>query len=492
MAATGIDRLPEELLLHVLSYLDSLPPSETKQSYEPDLQTTKSHATDLKAASLVSRRWRRIILPTLFTKSQLCLDAKEWPPHWASCTVCTPRALGGLFSGQTDRREDHTCVDRYHEDMFEDAFRPRSPPHTSRKSEAFANGAHDSQSSAFSKWMPIFYHVLRDYLDFIVEHELASSIESIIVLTSQTLLQKLDRFPHRAAPDRDMRYRCAAAFWQHMLSVVDPARIAIIAPPTEMACLTNCAIDTISDWAFSDMHLHMLELRQESRPRHSSRLCDPVEYRKLDYSPLRYPGLARSSLLNLRDWHSIKVNEGSFLKAYGTYEFFEHGPPSLVYSIKDCVSPRPSYGIGLRRISNTPLASLRSFTYTAIFPFAGHLDFRELIPQLEVLDLQLAPGAESSILESKDRIGKADMHHCWSELMSTYRSLAFLLNTFSISASNCPKLKRFVCRDCRIPGLQEELDDIFMPLCLPVWAEYARGEFQRLRLDCNVVGGDSG
>lgn len=235
------------------------------------------------------------------------------------------------------------------------------------------------------------------------------------------------------------------------------------------------------DWTFSDMAFHILEMRLHAnapplQPNHST----PVSYPSLKPVPNRYPGLAASSILNLRPWYSISVNEGAFLKAYGTYEYFERGPPSLVYSIKDCFTPRPTYGANAQRLSQAPLASVRKFTYTAIFPFATHLDFRELLPQLEEIDLQLGPPLWSQILNDPGRVGKAELEDCWSELIHIYRALAEQLATFSISKSNAPRLKRIVCRDMARSALQEDLDEIFIPLCLPVWCETTPGVFDRL------------
>lgn len=45
------------------------------------------------------------------------------------------------------------------------------------------------------------------------------------------------------------------------------------------------------------------------------------------------------------------------------------------------------------------LAPLRSFTYTAMFPFAHHLDFRGLLPYIDELDIKLAPDPDSGTFQ---------------------------------------------------------------------------------------------
>jgi len=494
MAIPHIEHLPEELLLQVLTYLDTTPPSEEKLRQEPSLQLTTSDHQMYKDASRVSKLWRRLVLPLLFKHTRLRLDDAP-REHWSKCPACTEGALR-LRVEVRNVPPSTDEVDQYHVDMLEDAAtllaEAKISEHWTKSGTALAEiVSYDTMRDNYLTWVPKFYHSLRDLLDFLVRQDLVSNVRSVVVMTEKMLPEKLDRFPHLVAQDIDWRYKAAAAFWQHMLSVLDPERVFILAPPIDLACLTNCAIDTFGDWAFGDMDYHILDLRSTRGEAPSSRhlLSQPVQYSSLDYMPHRYPGLARSSLLNLRPWSHISINEGAFLKAYGTYEYFERGPPSLIYSIKDCLSPRPTFSPHAR-ISDVPLTSLGHLTYTGIFPFASHLEsFRELLPQLEVLDLQLAPEPASNILTESDRVGKAQLEDCWSELMSIYQSLASLLASFRISERSVPSLKKFICRDSKILALQEELDEVFIPLCLPVWGEYEPGVFTRLAMSADVVFG---
>ncbi|KAK5136552.1 hypothetical protein LTR08_002896 [Meristemomyces frigidus] len=483
----SIESLPEEILLDIFTYLDSAPPSELKVRQEPSQQLTVCNQHAFKDVSRVSKQWRRLILPLLFRHTRLLLDRAPLS-HWSKCPACTEAALHWRLQIGAAL----PCpgpMDQYHLDMLEDiattSTRLDSPGQmtmTALRNNPFSLGPRrESSQENYLKWAPRFYHSLLDFLDFLQNQKLISNVQSFVLMTEKMLPEKLDRFPHLAGANKDWRYKAAAAFWQHLFSAINPERVVILAPPTDLACLTNCAIDTFGDWAFGDMDYHILDLRVKASDstRLPERLGQPVQYSTLQYMPHRYPGLAGSSLLNLRPWFSISVNEGAFLKAYGTYEYFERGPPSLIYSIKDSLSPRPIFSPHAR-ISDVPLASLRRLTYTGIFPFANHLDFGELLPQLEELDMQLAPELSSNILSHPRRVGKAQLEDCWSELVSVYQGLAGLLATFRISERNVPRLKKFVCRDSQIPALLDELDEIFMPLCLPVWAECEPGVFTRL------------
>ena len=366
----------------------------------------------------------------------------------------------------------------------------------------------------FFTWAPHFYHSLDDFLKFVKHNNLASKVESFMLVTESMLSGKLHRFPHLTT-DRDWRYRCAAAFWQHLMSILDPGRVVILASSSR-SCLPRQLRDrhvrrlelrrrfvessalpylhpgyllTLSSLLL-DMAFHVLDLRLDAASHPASPLLGKaVDYSTLDHTPRRYPGIAGSSILSLRPWHHITVNEGAFLKAYGTYEYFERGPPSLIYSIKDCLTPRPTYSASVQRLSQSPLASLRKLTYIAIFPFAHHMDFRELLPQLEELDLQLAPTSSvhgRSILNDPHRVGKAELQDCWSELVASYQNLVGQLATYRITERNMPRLERLLCRDMERATLHRELDEVFIGLCLPVWAEMETGVYVRLKMRAEV------
>src|SRR3569833_4676970 len=64
--ATPIDRLPVEILAHVLSFLDSPSPSDLRLHDQPSKEMLESSDTNLKNTSLESRRWRSTALSLLF------------------------------------------------------------------------------------------------------------------------------------------------------------------------------------------------------------------------------------------------------------------------------------------------------------------------------------------------------------------------------------------------------------------------------------------
>jgi hypothetical protein len=351
-------------------------------------------------------------------------------------------------------------------------------------------------------WIPKFYHRMLEFIRFLQDHDLTNIVDSFVLYTDEMLTRKLHRFPHEVA-EKDWRFPASAAFWAHLLTVIDPSTVTILAPPIDLACLTNCAIDTFGDWAFSEMDFHILSLRQLSPCSSRNSSCIPT-YASLQPIPTTYPAIASSSVLTLRPWTHLSLNEGPFLKAYGTYEFFERGPPSLVYSIKDSIirnrpQPEATWSASKPPTSRRPLSSLTSLDYTAVFPFANHADFSPILHQITHLTLQLAPDAQSNILNDRARLGKADLADCWTELLTTYAELVAPLASVRrpiVAAGGGPNsftgeftwdtsrrgvaVRKLEALDFRIKAMQEELDELFIPLCLPVWVEAEAGVFSRL------------
>ena len=495
----SLSSLPEELQLLILDFLDSSPPSLHRLRQEPSLSLTDSEHQTLKHLSLVSRRWRRLVLPTLFKYARLRLDQ---PPEikQIECPVCSGSVIATDIT-QTTVPQGLGDIDQYHIDMVAATLSQRriNPPSNEPRVETRAvSGVGTTVLPATtSTWIPRFYHSMHDFVHFLQKNDLPNIVDTFVLYTDRMLEAKLHRFPHEAA-DKDWRFPASAAFWAHLLTVIDPSIITILAPPLDLACLTNCAIDTFGDWAFGEMDFHILTLHQAKQPQQDTEI---PTYASLRSIPTSYPSIASSSILNLRPWSHLGLNEGPFLKAYGTYEFFERGPPSLVYSIKDSIIRRP------RRtsISNQnhhsdaftvqPLWNLTSLDYTAIFPFSNHADFSSILHQLSHISLQLAPGAESNILNDRVRLGKADLADCWSELLTIYAQLVEpLASVRRPTGANANMydgdftwdtnwqdvtVRKLVAMDFRIKAMHDDLDELFTPLCLPIWVESPAGVFTR-------------
>ena len=63
--------LPNELLGHIIDYLDTECPSEVKWNQRPDTTLTHSKTADLKTISRTSKHLRHLVLPRLFAHTRL-------------------------------------------------------------------------------------------------------------------------------------------------------------------------------------------------------------------------------------------------------------------------------------------------------------------------------------------------------------------------------------------------------------------------------------
>jgi len=72
-----IDGLPNELLSNIFGLLSNNSPSASRLLDEPTIDVTYSDVTDLKASSLVSKRWRQTILPSLYKYARFILPNLE-------------------------------------------------------------------------------------------------------------------------------------------------------------------------------------------------------------------------------------------------------------------------------------------------------------------------------------------------------------------------------------------------------------------------------
>lgn len=161
------------------------------------------------------------------------------------------------------------------------------------------------------------------------------------------------------------------------------------------------------------------------------------------------------------------------------YEYFERGPPSLVSSIKQCLATSMHRHARLQHPPKLP--ALKKFVYTAILPFATHVNFSSLLPLLDELDVKLAPDPDSGILSDSRRVGKAELegkYHCrsrphaghiidrcadcWQEFFTSYQVISRPFRTHELSSSGALPLKKFICRDYQNPALEEELDETFL------------------------------
>ena len=302
MATCNIDSLPEELLLNILELLDRPPPSQLNSRKEPSLEVTSSVQRDYKNISVVSKRWRRISLPLLFKHTRLSLSED----------ISGPSSKANLS-----------------QKLSSDEITPKATSSSNGPWDYEQSNHAQAYQQVASTRSTLNLHELQNFLEFLRFNNLINLVQTFVLLASHdseynTHLGECDsenRYPHRETHSAN-KYRVSATFWQMLFSSISPIRVIIVASPSNMGRLTNCAIDMRGDWAFSDMDYHILELGVDSTV--TTTLSRTLYKRDADCIPYGFPGIAKASVLYHKPWTEICLNEGSFLRAYATYEFCKY------------------------------------------------------------------------------------------------------------------------------------------------------------------------
>jgi hypothetical protein len=300
---SSIEILPNELLSNIFGFLDSPKPSSSESTLhdEPHFELTKSQNAPLKASSCVSKRWRRATIPLLFKHTQFTV------------------------------RESTTQ-------------------------------------------QQILNIMIQPFFKFVNDNQLYKVIQSF------TLIVENKQVANKS--DGEHELNGFSTFWYTLFKVIDPKELLIVAPAEALGVLTSCHVYLEDAWNF-DCPCHYLQLQirpesptplplEEGIPSRKYRSTGPSQQNfepvtdpltadnvtdnlanesafssyenalaSADYqpeasssapAPSKIWGLPRaksSALFDIRPWTNLLLNEGSFIRAYATYEFWLRQPPSV-------------------------------------------------------------------------------------------------------------------------------------------------------------------
>jgi hypothetical protein len=408
----NMDSLPNELFIQIASQLECQPPSIIKLAHEPSAELTTSACTPLKCLSQVSWRWRKIVLPILFTYSRIELDNE---PQWVP-----------LDARLIDNMQGHLTTLSNHEFQIYHKMRSRI-----KSSSMFAfdqtfddlliNLCRIKEGDEFLKsvphilWIPHLSKAFPSFTHFVSQYSLKHHIKSIVVHTNEEY--KL----HYASTADAPLSRAVSEIWSQIFSCLEPIRVVVAAPPTTLAGLLDTQMLTSDAWAF-DMKIHYIELLQ---PEHL-----PFEHMRTNCRPWN------SALIHRRPWYHLGYNEGSSNTAYSTYEYHLKQSPKMLYLI-------------LLRLAKEAQAccNITSFTFVGVFPFATNITtvVRALhrISTIRNVTFQLAPGPENNLLNDPKRMGRAQHNDFWLEWTESYKVIASYLGVFDF-----PDGAIFQSQDC--------------------------------------------
>ncbi|KAF4981615.1 hypothetical protein FZEAL_2627 [Fusarium zealandicum] len=400
-----MDRLPNELIAHILSFLDSGSTTDRALYEDPATMSRPVQSgirTPLKNASLVCRCWRSSVLNLLFRHvfwsfqrfykpagndiaSQIevldFLRRKGLSKHVDSLTIFIDPPSG---SGQN----------RYADGQFWGVLPPRS-----------------SHPEAPMSWN-ILWSVL-----------------------SQGPQSGSEDSEAGVAEERVRRHWDNNWFWHAIFHVIDPLRITLVSSADIVSSLLSRSVDLTSEWAFDSIY-YILSLSRITRNLKYEERWDKLPSQQTDKAP-HIP----CDLVKIRDWTSLLINEGSFASVYSLYEFFHYAPPTLLPVILDAADPS----------FNTIHTTLHSFSYIATFPLSHHIaDFLiPACPPVERLYVQFQP--KNRDFWESDSLSRVDRSDLWLESDASH-SLLMRQILDPAPQRGWEKLKVFESGDTQLEG----------------------------------------
>lgn len=433
----NIEVLPEELKSHIISFLDLEPPSSSWYTHAPRLSLGISDSTPLKNLSRVSKGWRRLTKSSLFRCLRLNVANNAPMPLRRPST--------------TDFRQLYQARKiEFKNRLFQSVGYPLDIEWTYR------HAWQDTAAERAGQWLSELDQTLCNVLPFLAGDNLASNVEYLSVLAGE----ELDNNSNDYIAEEVHCLLASATFWDVLFRYLEPLQITLVAPPSTLACLLNCSIKMLDSWAFPGMGHQLVTLQRPRQDRNSA------DGRRTGYSrseaihlrtgPNDYARPALASLLYIRPWTHILINEGSYLQAYSTYEYFHKEPPGIVYP--------------LAQGFEVPM-SLESITYHSVFPFHDYLAAAVNLMStgmIRSLHVKLAPDAQDTTLDDPAQIGKADITDCWGEIEHVY-SLLFTGTAVDANAEDGhlaahSNVTTFSSGDCRIGSIRDLLVRSFTAL----------------------------
>lgn len=247
---------------------------------------------------------------------------------------------------------------------------------------------------------------IKEVLQFVSEADLTLKIESIVIDVWADPFLPYMRDKH--------------LWWCQLLDQIPATRIFVRCEPEAYNTLFNLEVNLNDSWAFK-IPCQYIEFGQS-------------QDRALPLTPCN----SETGFFAAKPWQTLKINEGSSLPAYTSYEFFLKKHPSLLASLEQHRSVSPQVLQQLAGFDHTlaenssiltattdMFENLQMFSYTSVFPFYNHVDqiLRCIMrmKRLRSLFMKLCPETLSTTLEDAIQAAKGhiDINDPWSEYVPT-------------------------------------------------------------------------
>ncbi|KAG8625458.1 hypothetical protein KVT40_007209 [Elsinoe batatas] len=300
------DALPDEILVEVISHLDDTPPlSETDTRRLPHEEMFLHPCLPIKMLSRTSKRWRRVTLPVLFRHLYIDLD----------------NLMVRTIGTQEDALEHTRFFDSHHDQLFLDQLQVMVAELTTLSITPYARSLLVlSRASAV-------YHALRKVID-------------------------------SAMPQ----------FWRSLLSTFpELQRIVLLAPFLGLASLTSCVDSSfISSASYHSDHFSILELTINPTTPIITSDRNTSDYGLATKSPTDFR-FKLSSLMHMRSWTHIGLNEGNLGELAEQYEYEASATTSLLPFLFPpcCLQQNVEHSHRWAHLRDN-MTFLDSFAYTAL------------------------------------------------------------------------------------------------------------------------------
>jgi hypothetical protein len=194
--------------------------------------------------------------------------------------------------------------------------------------------------------------MIKPFLEFVIEHQLRRTAQSFTLIVRA-------KEPANII-DRQERLFCSPTFWSGLFKVIDPQELLIVAPAEALGILTNCRTYMEDAWSFhSPYHYLRLQIRSKSptgavkvpQAKHKS-INESIQNQRVDRSSshVAEEKPRELNLWGIRPWTTLLLNEGSFIRAYASYEFWLRQPPSVSLNVT-IIHPKTNNLLRFYRIS---------------------------------------------------------------------------------------------------------------------------------------------
>ncbi|KAF2224052.1 hypothetical protein BDZ85DRAFT_260316 [Elsinoe ampelina] len=349
------DALPDEILVEVISHLDATPPlSESDTRRLPHEEMFLQPCPPIKMLSRTSKRWRRVTLPVLFRHLYIDLD----------------NLIVRTIGTQDDPLEHTRFFDSHHDQLFLNQLQVMLTDLTTLSITPYARSLLVlSRASAV-------YHALRKVID-------------------------------SAMPQ----------FWRSLLSTFpELQRIVLLAPFLGLASLTSCVDSSfLASAQYHSDHFSILELTINPTTPVITSNRDTSDYGLATKSPTDFR-FKLSSLMHMRSWTHIGLNEGNIGELAEQYEHEASATTSLLPFLFPpcCLQQNAEHSHRWAHLRDN-MTFLDSFAYTALcvppgqIPSSRYTTGVHPFKFVRKLDMKLLPDLRDAVqmmndLEDEDEV----------------------------------------------------------------------------------------